>query len=154
MSSPPVERVGPFSWMKDRDVTRVMAALGGDAARFVGGAVRDTLLGRPVVDIDIATRLPPETVIERLGAANIATVPTGLDHGTVTALVPGRTVEITTLRRDLETDGRHARVALIDDWSSRLSAWLQDGGTTLGWVFAALVAVGLAWAVARRHTNP
>jgi poly(A) polymerase len=69
-----------------------------------------------VVEIDIATKLPPEAVIKRLGDGGIATVPTGIEHGTVTAVMPGRTVEITTLRRDVETDGRHARVALIDDW--------------------------------------
>ncbi|HEX4113884.1 MAG TPA: CCA tRNA nucleotidyltransferase [Stellaceae bacterium] len=116
MTGAPVDRLPPFSWMREENVARVMAVLGADAARFVGGAVRDALLGRAVIDIDIATKLPPETVVERLGEAGIATVPTGLDHGTVTALVPGRTVEITTLRRDVETDGRHARVALIDDW--------------------------------------
>ena len=116
MSSPPVERVGPFSWMKDRDVTRVMAALGGDAARFVGGAVRDALLGRTVKEIDIVTSLAPETVMEKLGKAGIETVPTGLSHGTVTVVAPGRAIEITTLRRDVETDGRHAKVAMIDDW--------------------------------------
>jgi poly(A) polymerase len=116
MSNAPVDRLQPLPWMQEENVARVMALLGADAARFVGGAVRDALSGRPVIDIDIATKLPPETVVERLGDAGIATVPTGLDHGTVTALVPGRTVEITTLRRDVETDGRHARVALIDDW--------------------------------------
>lgn len=116
MSSTPVERVGPFSWMKDRDVTRVMAALGADKARFVGGAVRDALLGRAVHEIDIATSLLPETAMELLGKAGIDTVPTGLAHGTVTAVVPGRAIEITTLRRDVETDGRHAKIAMIDDW--------------------------------------
>lgn len=116
MSSPPVERLSPFTWMKDRDVARVMSAIGADAARFVGGAVRDALLGRGVTDIDIATTLPPETVMERLGKAGIETVATGLAHGTVTAVVPGRAIEITTLRRDVETDGRHAKIAMIDDW--------------------------------------
>jgi poly(A) polymerase len=116
MSSAPIERLPPFPWMKDRDVVRVVGALGEQAARFVGGAVRDALLGRTVTDIDIATPLPPDAVIERLGNAGIATVPTGLAHGTVTAALPGRAIEITTLRRDVETDGRHARVALIDDW--------------------------------------
>ena len=97
-------------------MVRVTAALGPDAARYVGGAVRDALLGRAVTDIDIATPLPPETVMERLGKAGIATVPTGLSHGTVTVALPGRAIEITTLRRDVETDGRHARVVQIDDW--------------------------------------
>jgi poly(A) polymerase len=116
MSSAPVERLAPFPWMTERDVARVMTALGEKAARFVGGAVRDALLGRAVTDIDIATNLPPETVMNRLGKAGIATVPTGLSHGTVTVALPGRAIEITTLRRDVETDGRHARVLPIDDW--------------------------------------
>jgi len=116
MSGQPVDQIAPFPWMRDEQVVRVMTALGADAARFVGGAVRDALLGRAVVEIDIATRLPPEAVIERLGKAGIATVPTGIAHGTVTAIMPGRALEITTLRRDLDSDGRHARVVLIDDW--------------------------------------
>ncbi|HEY5211189.1 MAG TPA: CCA tRNA nucleotidyltransferase [Stellaceae bacterium] len=116
MSGQPVDRITPFPWMRDEQVVRAMTALGADAARFVGGAVRDALLGRAVAEIDIATRLTPDAVIERLGKAGIATVPTGIAHGTVTAIMPGRTLEITTLRRDLETDGRHARVVLIDDW--------------------------------------
>jgi poly(A) polymerase len=85
-------------------------------ARVVGGAVRDTLAGRPLVDIDLASPLTPETVMERLAAAGVKAVPTGLSHGTVTAVLPGRAVEITTLRRDVETDGRHAIVAFTDDW--------------------------------------
>jgi poly(A) polymerase len=116
VSTAPVERLTPFPWMTERDVARVMAALGTDTARYVGGAVRDALLARAVADIDIATSLPPESTMERLGKAGIATVPTGLSHGTVTVAFPGRAIEITTLRRDVETDGRHARVALIDDW--------------------------------------
>ncbi len=86
-------------------------------ARFVGGAVRDWLLGRPVTDIDIATALPPATVVERLKASGVRLIPTGLDHGTVTALIGNRAYEITTLRRDVETDGRHARVAFTGDWA-------------------------------------
>jgi tRNA nucleotidyltransferase/poly(A) polymerase len=86
-------------------------------ARFVGGAVRDWLLGRQVADIDIATSLPPTTVVERLNGSGIRVIPTGLDHGTVTALLNTRAYEITTLRRDVETDGRHARVAFTDDWA-------------------------------------
>lgn len=116
MSTAPVERLNLFPWMKERDVAQVMTTLGSENARFVGGAVRDGLLGRAVTDIDVATSLPPETVMERLGKAGIATVPTGLAHGTVTVALPGRAIEITTLRRDVETDGRHAKVAMIDDW--------------------------------------
>src|SRR5258706_13491417 len=86
-------------------------------AGVVGGAVRDTLGGRPFVDVDLASPLPPEKVMERLSAAGVKVVPTGLTHGTVTAvLAGGRQIEITTLRRDVETDGRHAVVAFTDDW--------------------------------------
>lgn len=86
------------------------------SARFVGGVVRDTLLGQPVHDIDIATRLAPDEVIDRLRAAGIKVVPTGLAHGTVTAVLASGPVEVTTLRRDVATDGRHATVAFTDDW--------------------------------------
>ena len=84
--------------------------------RFVGGVVRDGLLGRPVADIDLATPSPPDAVIRAIEAAGLKAIPTGLAHGTVTALVKGRHFEITTLRRDVETDGRHAVVAFTDDW--------------------------------------
>lgn len=93
----------------------VLGAADGDS-RFVGGAVRDTLLGMDVADIDIATRLPPQEVIERLQDARIKAVPTGLAHGTITAVTPGGPVEVTTLRRDVSTDGRHAIIAYTDDW--------------------------------------
>lgn len=88
----------------------------GDQCRYVGGAVRDALLGIEATDIDIATRLLPEEVIARLEAAGLRAVPTGLAHGTVTAVLPQGPVEITTLRRDVTTDGRHAEVAFTDDW--------------------------------------
>lgn len=82
----------------------------------MGGAVRDMLARRTVSDVDLASPLPPEDVIARLTASGIRAVPTGLDHGTITAVADGRHFEITTLRRDIETDGRHARVAFTDDW--------------------------------------
>src|SRR5690606_3326170 len=85
-------------------------------ARFVGGAVRDSLLGLPVNDLDIATTLSPRQVMERLKAAGIKAVPTGIDHGTVTAVIAGGPVEITTLRHDVSTDGRRATIAYTDDW--------------------------------------
>nr|WP_144300156.1 CCA tRNA nucleotidyltransferase [Elioraea rosea] len=85
-------------------------------ARLVGGAVRDVLAGRPVADIDLATPDAPEAVTEALSRAGIRVVPTGIAHGTVTAVAGGRPVEITTLRRDVDTDGRHATVAYTDDW--------------------------------------
>lgn len=85
-------------------------------ARLVGGVVRDLLAGRQVADIDMAIPLAPEQVMARLRAAGVVAVPTGLAHGTVTAVVDGLPCEITTLRRDLQTDGRHAVVAWTDDW--------------------------------------
>ena len=85
-------------------------------ARVVGGAVRDALAGRDVADIDLATPEPPESVAAALQRAGIRTVPTGLRHGTQTAVIGGRGFEITTLRRDIETDGRHAVVAFTADW--------------------------------------
>lgn len=91
-------------------------ASGGIAARFVGGCVRDWMLGRSISDIDIAVDKPPEIVTKALEAADIKVVPTGLKHGTVTAIVKSRPFELTTLRRDVETDGRRAVVAFTDDW--------------------------------------
>jgi len=92
-----------------------MAALG--EARFVGGAVRNALLGAAVVDIDIAVPMPPDEALARLKAKGIKTIETGLDHGTVTAVAGTHAFEITSLRRDVETDGRHATVAFTDDWA-------------------------------------
>ena len=93
-------------------------------ARVVGGAVRDALAGRAVVDIDLATSRPPADAMAALRQAGVKVVPTGLGHGTVTAVVDGRGFEITTLRRDVETDGRHAVVAFTEDW--RLDASRRD----------------------------
>ena len=95
-------------------VDRLWAAL--PEARIAGGAVRDHLLGVPVSDVDFASPLTPEAVTARLAAAGIKSVPTGLAHGTVTAVIGKRGFEITTLRRDVETDGRRAVVAFTDDW--------------------------------------
>ena len=109
----------PAAPWRERDgldaLTRVLGATEGES-RFVGGAVRDTLLGIEVADVDIATRLPPQEVIERLQDARIKAVPTGLAHGTITAVTPAGPVEVTTLRRDVSTDGRHAIIAYTDDW--------------------------------------
>jgi poly(A) polymerase len=106
------------AWIDEPPVQALLAALarGGIAARFVGGCVRDTVLRRPVKEIDIAVDKPPETVMRALEAADLRVVPTGLKHGTVTAIVKGRPFELTTLRRDVETDGRRAVVAFTDDW--------------------------------------
>ena len=87
-----------------------------DAVRLVGGAVRDWLLGLEVADIDLATRLAPADVLARLEAAGIKAIPTGLKHGTITAVTHGVPYEITTLRRDVETFGRHATVEFTNDW--------------------------------------
>jgi poly(A) polymerase/tRNA nucleotidyltransferase (CCA-adding enzyme) len=95
-------------------LSAVFAALPG--ARLVGGCVRDRIAGRALTDIDLATSDPPERVMERLAEAGLRCIPTGLAHGTVTALSAGTGFEITTLRRDVETDGRHATVAFTDDW--------------------------------------
>ena len=103
-------------WTQRADLAALVSALGADNVRWVGGAVRDTLLGAPVRDIDAATPLRPEEVIERCKAAGIRTVPTGIDHGTITALLDGGPVEVTTLRHDVSTDGRRATVAFASDW--------------------------------------
>jgi poly(A) polymerase len=109
--------VGHIEVPADAATRRLMETLAraGIGARFVGGCVRDAVLGRPT-DIDIAVDKPPTDVMRALEAAKIKTVPTGLKHGTVTAILRGRPFELTTLRRDLETDGRHATVAFTDDW--------------------------------------
>lgn len=109
----------PAAPWRQRDGLEALAQVLGTAdgeSRFVGGAVRDTLLGIDVADVDIATRLPPQEVIERLQDARIKAVPTGLAHGTITAVTAAGPVEVTTLRRDVSTDGRHAIIAYTDDW--------------------------------------
>jgi len=106
-----------FFWMRG-SAEKLVAALGPGDCRFVGGAVRDSLIGRMVVDVDMATSHPPEFVIDRLKKAGIKVIPTGLKHGTVTAVFPDRHFEVTTLRHDVETFGRHAEVAFHDDWQA------------------------------------
>jgi poly(A) polymerase len=115
----PDGRIAPQPWMSEPATEAVLKALVAESggARFVGGCVRDALLGRAIGDIDIATPLVPEEVMRRLEAAGIRVVPTGLAHGTVTAVAAPRHFEVTTLRRDVETFGRHARVAFTDDWA-------------------------------------
>jgi poly(A) polymerase len=112
--------LGQPSWLAAPRTLAVMDALeaagGADCARFVGGCVRNALIGQPVADIDIATRLSPKEVIAALEAAKLKAVPTGVEHGTVTAVSQGQPFEITTLRRDVLTDGRRAVVAFTDDW--------------------------------------
>jgi poly(A) polymerase len=105
-------------WQRRPGMGALLRALGAEAGetRYVGGCVRDTLLGMPVSDVDLATRLEPHEVVRRLEAARIKAVPTGLAHGTITAVSAGQPVEVTTLRRDVSTDGRHATIAFTRDW--------------------------------------
>ena len=125
------------AWMEAAPTRAVMDALGRvggkDCARFVGGCVRNAILARPVDDIDIATLLTPDQVMQALTDAEIRWVPTGVEHGTVTAVCEGRPFEITTLRRDVSTDGRRAVVAFSQDWTEdarrrdfRLNALYMD----------------------------
>ncbi|MCB9988767.1 MAG: CCA tRNA nucleotidyltransferase [Rhodospirillales bacterium] len=119
----PVRQIPMQEWMTAPETRAVMAALQGEQpgavpnALFVGGCVRNALLGEAVSDIDIATPRTPDQVTACLGAAGIKAIPTGIDHGTVTAVTEGKAFEITTLRRDVETFGRHAVVAYTDDWA-------------------------------------
>jgi poly(A) polymerase len=109
----------PSAWRERAGLARLCEVLGAaeGKVRFVGGAVRDTLLGIDVADVDLATTHSPERVIALLKGNAIKAVPTGLAHGTVTAVLPGgEPVEVTTLRCDVATDGRHATVAFTDDW--------------------------------------
>jgi len=114
----PFGKLAPQPWMISPETRALLDALmaRGTDVRFVGGCVRDAIAKRPVVDVDIATPDSPETVIELLQAADIKAIPTGIDHGTVTAVINKAVYEITTLRIDVETDGRRAKVAFTDDW--------------------------------------
>ncbi|MEF2071657.1 CCA tRNA nucleotidyltransferase [Consotaella aegiceratis] len=105
-------------WLKTASLQSLLKALAGEdeEARVVGGAVRNTLLGRSVTDIDVATTTTPEESTSRAQAAGFKVVPTGFEHGTVTVVALDRAYEVTTLRRDVETDGRHARVLFGRDW--------------------------------------
>jgi poly(A) polymerase len=116
-------RLDAEKWRGKRGVERILKALGASEGltRYVGGAVRDELLGLPVNDVDFATRLRPEEVIARLEKAHIKAVPTGIEHGTITAVADGHPAEITTLRADVSTDGRRATVAFTDDWMADAS---------------------------------
>jgi poly(A) polymerase len=117
-ASPPHRLIGA-EWLDRPETQAVFAALSGrgHAARAVGGAVRNALVGRPVADVDIATDARPEHVMRAAAAAGLKAIPTGLAHGTVTVVAGERCYEITTLRRDVETHGRHATVAFTDDWA-------------------------------------
>lgn len=111
-----VEILPAADWTRRADLAALVAALGPGKARYVGGAVRDTLLDLPVKDIDLATPLAPQDVMARVREAGFQPVPTGIEHGTITAVLPGGPVEITTLRHDVSTDGRRATVAFATEW--------------------------------------
>jgi poly(A) polymerase len=116
-------RLDPKEWLDRQGIKRLLKALDarGSHARFVGGAVRDFLLGEHPGDLDLATTHPPGEVVRRLEGAGIKAIPTGIEHGTVTAISSGTIVEVTSLRADVSTDGRRATVAFTDDWK-------QDAG--------------------------
>jgi poly(A) polymerase len=121
MAAPPdPPRLTQADWLDRRETRDVFAALAayGHAARAVGGAVRNALVGRPVVDVDIATPARPDEVIAAAKAAGLEAVPTGIAHGTVTVIANHVAYEVTTLRKDVETHGRHATVAFTDDWAA------------------------------------
>ena len=120
MSSPRRIQIGPerAPWLREGPLPRLLDVLDrdGEEARVVGGAVRNALLGEPVGEIDVATTAVPDEVMRRAAAAGFKPVPTGVDHGTVTVVIDGTPFEVTTLREDVETFGRHARVAFGRDW--------------------------------------
>ena len=111
---------GKAPWLNDPGLQTLLKVLSanGEQARVAGGAVRNTLLGEPVADVDIATTNEPRQSIARAEAAGFKVVPTGIDHGTVTVVADGKAYEVTTLRADIETDGRRAKVAFGRDWEA------------------------------------
>lgn len=112
--------VAGAEWLKDAGLQRLLEALGadGEEARIAGGAVRNAMLGEAVADIDVATTTLPAETVRRAEAADFRTVPTGIEHGTVTVVCPGQSYEVTTLRADIDTDGRRARVVFGRDWKA------------------------------------
>src|SRR6185437_6479356 len=108
------------AWLTDGALPRLLQVLDrdGEEARAVGGAVRNELLGLPVAEVDVATTAVPDEVVKRVTAAGFKPVPTGIEHGTVTVVIDKHPFEVTTLRKDVETDGRHARVAFGRDWKT------------------------------------
>lgn len=105
-----------FAWMRSEAIKSIFDALPEGSVRFVGGCVRNALMGVEVGDIDLATQLEPEEVAKALDTAKIRYVPTGIKHGTLTAVIGGKPYEITSLRKDVETDGRRAVVAFTTNW--------------------------------------
>ncbi|RWO84310.1 CCA tRNA nucleotidyltransferase [Mesorhizobium sp.] len=115
-----VSLAGKADWLGERHLQRLLAALadGGEEARVAGGAVRNALIGQPVADVDIATTTVPDETIRRAEAAGFKAVPTGIEHGTITIVAGGKPFEVTTLRADIETDGRRAKVLFGRDWKA------------------------------------
>ncbi len=113
-------RLADSTWLRESSLARALSILnsGGEEARVVGGAARNALMGLPLSDIDIATTALPDEVVRRAAAGGLRAVPTGIDHGTVTLVVDGTPFEVTTLRQDVETFGRKARVAFGRDWKA------------------------------------
>jgi tRNA nucleotidyltransferase/poly(A) polymerase len=113
-------RLADSTWLREAALARALSILnsGDEEARVVGGAARNALMGLPVSDIDIATTALPDEVVRRATAGGLRAVPTGIDHGTVTLVVDGTPFEVTTLRQDVETFGRKARVAFGRDWKA------------------------------------
>lgn len=113
------------SWLEQPQVQKIYAVLnegaGEPQALFVGGCVRNAVLGAPMSDVDLCTKYTPDIVTDMLEKADVKVIPTGIDHGTVTAIVDKRPFEITTLRKDIETDGRHAQVVFSDKWEEDAS---------------------------------
>jgi poly(A) polymerase len=116
----PAASLGNAAWLTQGPLPRLLSALDrdGEQARAVGGAVRNSLIGEAVTEVDVATTAPPDEAKRRLEAAGFRIVPTGIEHGTITAIADGHSYEVTTLRRDVETFGRHATVAFGRDWKT------------------------------------
>jgi len=112
--------IADAAWLNDPQLQTLLAVLNADGseARIAGGAVRNTLLGEPVADVDIATSNLPDETVRRAEAAGFKTVPTGAEHGTITVVAGGKPFEVTTLRADVETDGRRAKVVFGSDWKA------------------------------------
>ena len=118
MSEPPLRSLKDAAWLREGPLARLLQVLDrdGEEARVVGGAVRNALLGEPIHEFDIATTAIPREVIRRASAAGFKPVPTGIEHGTITVVIDSRPFEVTTLREDVETFGRHANVRFGRDW--------------------------------------
>ena len=108
------------AWLTTGGLPRLLGVLDcdGEEARVVGGAVRNALLGMPIAEIDVATTAVPDEVVKRVTAAGFKPVPTGIEHGTVTVVIDKHPFEVTTLRKDVETYGRHAKVEFGRDWKA------------------------------------